>query len=60
MKSTISVISRVRKTAKTAWFTRALHSNMYVLKIANATRNQKIHRQSDNPRIQPPTTGAMA
>src|SRR5579885_586184 len=37
--STISVISRVRNTRKTAAFTRVAHNIMYVLKIANASRN---------------------
>ena len=34
------MISRVRKTAKTARLTRLLQSSMYVLKIANENRNQ--------------------
>src|SRR5690242_18773545 len=37
--STISVISSVRKTRKTAMLTRRLQKSMYVLKIANANRN---------------------
>src|SRR5206468_4055652 len=37
--SRISVISSVRKTMKTAPLTRVDQSSMYVLKIANATRN---------------------
>src|SRR5579884_2073527 len=38
--SRISVISRVRKTPKTATLTRVLQRSMYVLKTANAKRNQ--------------------
>ena len=38
----ISVASRVAKTPKTARLTRVLHMSMYVLKIANATRNHAI------------------
>jgi len=38
--STISVISRVRNTPKTATLTRMLQRSMYVLKTANARRNQ--------------------
>jgi hypothetical protein len=37
--SRISVISSVRKTAKTAPFTRVLQKSMYVLKIANENKN---------------------
>src|SRR5205823_512114 len=38
--SRISVISSVRNTRNTAPLTRMLQSSMYVLKIANASRNQ--------------------
>src|SRR5438874_9707351 len=38
-QSRISVISRVRKTPNTAMLTRLLQRSMYVLKIANASRN---------------------
>src|SRR6266542_1489360 len=37
--SRISVISSVRKTPMTAMFTRRLQRSMYVLKIANESRN---------------------
>src|SRR4051795_12398927 len=37
--SRISVISSVRKTRKTATLTRELQKSMYVLKMANASRN---------------------
>src|SRR5439155_12134510 len=40
--SRISVASSVRKTRKTATLTCVDHSSMYVLKIANASRNQAI------------------
>src|SRR5207237_9729697 len=40
MTSTISVISRVRNTPKTATLTRMLHKSMSVFKAESARRNQ--------------------
>ena len=48
------MISSVRKTTKTATFTRMLQRSMYVLKIANATRNHaSAFVQRSRPRAPP-------